>query len=72
MSCCEWCGDTKDNLYDNSYGLFCDKICSLKDELEKLYYHKYNCTEKSNDKVLEIFQTKSYNQILKLIKEDEL
>ena len=70
MSCCEWCGDAKDNLYDDSYGLFCDKTCSLKDELEKHYYHKYNDTEKSNDKVLEIFQTKSYNQILKLIKED--
>ena len=71
MSYCEWCGDAKDNLYDDTYGLFCDKICALKDELEKHYYHKYNDTEKSNDKVLEIFQTKSYNQILKRIKEEE-
>tara|TARA_R100000306_G_C4356327_1_gene132905 strand:+ start:574 stop:780 length:207 start_codon:yes stop_codon:yes gene_type:complete len=67
MKYCEWCGDTKDNLYDDSYGLFCDKICALKDELEKHYYHKYNDTEKSNDKVRELFLTKSYNEIKQII-----
>ena len=67
MKYCEWCGDTKDNLYDDSYGLFCNKICALKDELEKHYYNKYNDTEKSNDKVRELFLTKSYNEIVKLV-----
>lgn len=76
MKYCEWCGDTKDNLYDDSYGLFCDKICALKDELEKHYYHKYReesndsemkCTDKSNDKVRELFLTKSYNEIKQII-----
>ena len=67
MKYCEWCWDSKDNLYDDSYGLFCNKICALKDELEKHYYNKYNDTEKSNDKVRELFLTKSYNEIVKLV-----
>ena len=67
MKYCEWCWDSKDNLYDDSYGLFCNKICALKDELEKHYYNKYNDTEKSNDKVRELFLTKSYNEIKQII-----
>ena len=69
MKYCEWCYDSKNNLYDDGYGLFCDKICALKDELEKYYYNKYNDTEKSNDKVRELFLTKSYNEIVKLMED---
>ena len=28
---CEWCFDSdKENLYDNGYGLYCDKVCADK------------------------------------------
>ena len=64
---CEWCYDSdKKNLYDNGYGLYCDEICALKSEFEKYYYHKYKCTDKSNDKVYEMFTTMDFKDIEKL------
>jgi len=64
---CENCFDSdKTNLYNNGYGLYCDKVCALKSEFEKYYYDKYKCTEKSNNKVYEIFITMDFKDIEKL------
>ena len=76
---CEWCFDSdKENLYDNGYGLYCDEKCALQSEFEKYYYHKYRkesndsemkCTDKSNDKVYEMFMTMDFKDIEKLADE---
>lgn len=64
---CEWCfDDSKKNLYDNGYGLYCNKKCALKSEFEKYYYYKYKCSEKSNNKVYDMFNKMSFKEIQKL------
>ena len=79
MSYCEWCYDSlEENLYDNGYGLYCDEVCALKSDFEKYYYNKYReetndsemkCTDKSNDKVFEMFMTMDFEEINKLADE---